>query len=75
MAIPITTDRGLCGGINSNLLRTMREVIVKDRDKYNILCIGDKGASALTRPFPDIFKTAITDITTPLNFYNVSSIA
>ena len=28
LAIPITTDRGLCGGINSNLLRQMREVIM-----------------------------------------------
>lgn len=48
---------------------------MEDRDKFNIICIGDKGSAALTRPFPDIFKTAITDITTPLNFYNVASIA
>ena len=75
LAVPVTTDRGLCGGINSNLLRQMREKVSADRDKYNIICIGDKGSAALTRPFPDIFKTAITDIATPLNFYNVASIA
>ena len=42
--IPVTTDRGLCGGINSNLLRHMREMVNEDRNKYQILCLGDKGA-------------------------------
>ena len=28
LMIPITTDKGLCGGINSNTLRTMKEVIL-----------------------------------------------
>jgi len=28
LMIPITTDRGLCGGINSNTLRAMKEVIL-----------------------------------------------
>ena len=41
--IPITTDRGLCGGINSNLLRYLRDIVLKDRSKYKLLCIGDKG--------------------------------
>lgn len=50
----------------------MRDIVNKDRSKYELLCIGDKGAQALTRPYPDIFKTAITEILTPFNFYNVS---
>lgn len=29
--IPLTTDRGLCGGINSNTLRTMKEVVLLNR--------------------------------------------
>jgi F-type H+-transporting ATPase subunit gamma len=28
LMIPITTDRGLCGGINSNTLRAMKEVVL-----------------------------------------------
>lgn len=29
--IPITTDRGLCGGINSATIREMRDIVNKDR--------------------------------------------
>lgn len=36
------------------------------------MCLGDKGSAALTRPYPDIFHTAITEIKTPFNFYNVA---
>lgn len=53
----------------------MREIVNVERSKYEILCLGDKGASALTRPYPDIFHTAITEIQTPLNFNNVSTIS
>lgn len=28
LMVPITTDRGLCGGINSNTLRAMKEVVL-----------------------------------------------
>ena len=72
--IPVTTDRGLCGGINSQTIRGMRDIVNKDRGKYEIVCLGDKGAQALTRPYPDIFKTAITEIIQPHNFYNASCI-
>ena len=34
LLIPFTSDRGLCGSINSNLLRHLREMVAKDRDKY-----------------------------------------
>lgn len=62
LMIPITTDKGLCGGINSNTLRTMKEVILQNRNKYKILCIGEKGTAALARPFPDLLIQAITEL-------------
>ena len=74
LMIPITTDRGLCGGINSNTLRAMKEVVLQNRNKYKILCIGEKGTSALARPFPDLLIQAVTELHTPINFYNVSSL-
>lgn len=75
MIIPVTTDRGLCGGINSSTIRELREIVNKERQKYQIMCLGDKGAQALTRPYPDLFHTAITDIQTPYNFYTASCIS
>ncbi len=69
LIIPITTDKGLCGGINSNLIRSLRDIVNVDRSKFNIICIGDKGSQALVRPYPDIFKQAFTDLQNPCNFY------
>lgn len=55
LLIPFTSDKGLCGSINSNLLRHLREKVNKDRNKYKIICMGDKGSAALQRPYPDLF--------------------
>ncbi len=62
LMIPITTDRGLCGGINSNTLRNMKEVVLQNRNKYKILCMGEKGTAALARAFPDLLIQAITEL-------------
>lgn len=75
LLLPITTDRGLCGGINSNLLRELRTTVSKDREKYSIICIGEKGGQSLARPFPDLLKETINELAAPLNFYNVSVVA
>jgi hypothetical protein len=34
-----------------------------------LIAIGDKGAQALARPFPDILRESFNEIATPLNFY------
>ena len=53
--VPLTSDKGLCGGINSNIVREVKGLMKEhpDKSKVKILCIGDKGASALSRPFPE----------------------
>lgn len=70
LAIPITTDRGLCGGINSNLLRELRvQIAASDRSRFSIVTIGEKGAAALSRPYPDLLKESINELIQPANFY------
>jgi len=44
--ILITTDRGLCGALNSNLLRRAAEF---DRDTTTFICAGKKGAQFVAR--------------------------
>lgn len=61
--------RGLCGSINSNLIRELRNDVNKDRTKYTLIAIGDKGAQALCRPYPDLLKESINEVAAPLNFY------
>lgn len=75
LIIPITTDKGLCGGINSNLVRDIKEMVAEDREKWVICCIGDKGSQSMSRPFPDLLKMSVNEVNIPLSFYNVAAIA
>ena len=59
----------MCGSINTNLIREVRNRVLANRSRYNVICIGDKGTQALIRPFPDVLRESINDIETPLNFY------
>lgn len=75
MLVPITSDKGLCGGTNSNIVREVKNMVKQDRNAYKVFVVGDKGSIALSRPLPDIMENAITNITTPLNFPTAASIA
>lgn len=76
LIVPITSDRGLCGGINSGLIRELRSMIHQSTNKANfsIFTIGEKGTSALTRSYPEMFRGSISEVATPLNFPTVCSI-
>lgn len=76
LVVPITSDKGLCGAINSAIVREVKKMILgANRANYQIFVIGDKGAAGLARPFPDIFKSAIVRTGTPLNYPTVMSLA
>ena len=61
--------RGLCGGINAQIARAARDTINQDRDRYKLLPIGEKAASALTRAFGDILENGISEVEVPVTFY------
>lgn len=77
LLVPITSDRGLCGGINTGILREIKSRIKKhgNRSDFGILPIGEKGTVGLIRPFPDMLKYSISDITLPVNYPTITSIA
>jgi len=76
LIVPITSDRGLCGAINSTIVREIKASMkTKNRSRVSIVSIGDKGAAALSRPFPDCLKTAITGIQVPYNYPTVMALA
>jgi len=76
LIVPITSDRGLCGAINSSIIREIKAHMKnKNRSRVSIVSIGDKGASALNRPFPDCLATAITNVQVPYNYPTVMAIA
>jgi F-type H+-transporting ATPase subunit gamma len=68
LLVPITTDKGLCGGVNSNIIREVKAMVKADRSAYKIFVVGDKGSVALSRPMADLLDSAITHTITPMNF-------
>lgn len=68
LLVPITSDRGLCGATNSGVIREIKQLVKVDPDAYKLFVVGDKGSLALTRIFPDLVHTTITNLLTPINF-------
>jgi F-type H+-transporting ATPase subunit gamma len=68
LLVPITSDKGLCGGVNSNIIREVKAMVKADRSAYKLFVVGDKGSVALSRPMADLLDSAITHVITPMNF-------
>lgn len=75
LLVPFTSDRGLCGSVNSSIIREIKRLALNNRTSYGILPIGDKGANGLMRPFPDLLKSAIVQVQSPITFPTAASIA
>lgn len=60
-----TSDRGLCGGFNSSLVRQTKTIIeqLKSQGKQpQIFCIGRKGRDILKRDYNDLIIDCLADI-------------
>lgn len=69
LIVPITSDRGLCGGINSGILREMKTYIAENnREAINIFTIGEKGTAGCYRPYPDLLAESAQGLSVPCNF-------
>jgi len=75
LVVPITSDRGLCGGVNSSIVREVKSFVAPNRSAYKIFVIGEKGTTALVRPFPDCLLTSVSECLYPMNFTVASSLA
>jgi F-type H+-transporting ATPase subunit gamma len=74
--VPITSDKGLCGAVNSSIVRDIKKMAPSlNRSKCQIFSIGYKGTAGLTRPFPDMLKTSISAVGTPCNYPTVMAMA
>ena len=74
--VPLSSDKGLCGGINSNIVRELKTYVKdKNRAKIRIMPVGEKGSMGMIRPFPDMIKNSISDIGSPCNYPTIMAIA
>jgi F-type H+-transporting ATPase subunit gamma len=74
-----TSDRGLCGGFNSSIVRGVRRRIAELRSKgktVKLLCVGRKGRDQLRREFGDAIIDTVEDVARPrLRFEAADEIA
>lgn len=80
LIIAITSNRGLCGGFNNNIIKRVNLAITEEYSNSNVslLCLGKKAKDAFKRSdmYFDISGTGISeDIFAELSFGKVSDIA
>ena len=71
LIVALTSDKGLCGGVNSFISRGVRGMVQKlDKDgkKSSVLVVGDKGRSQMRRMVGDKLVAAATEVQVPGNF-------
>ena len=76
LIIPITSNRGLCGGFNANIIKTTKKLI-EDQNlntKTSILSIGKKSSEHFTKNGFNVIETH-DNLFAEITFANVSSVA
>ncbi len=67
----MTTDKGLCGGVNTILCRMTRQLMARltaEGKDYDLFVLGEKGRGQLRRQFADKIVGCATDRVMPYNF-------
>lgn len=62
LCVLVTTDRGLCGAVNSSLARSLRRELnaaAKEKRSVRIITLGDKGRAQIARDYAPIVSRAI----------------
>jgi len=78
LIIAMSSDKGLCGGVNSFITRGVKDMVQKLSDQskeYDVAIIGDKGRAQLSRAIPDKITRSCTEVVSPGTFALSSAIA
>lgn len=68
LVVVASSDRGLCGGFNVNIVRSARQLIAKlsaEGKEVKVLCVGRKGNDQLKREYGSHITDTITDVGKP----------
>ena len=81
LIVGITSNRGLCGGFNNNIVKSIKETIsteFNNSDDVHVLCLGKKIRDAYKRSerfYTNEYLTAREDVYADLTFDNISEVA
>lgn len=73
LIVCVTSNRGLCGAFNSNVIKKCTEIATSSDESVSFLCIGKKGADILSKNY-NVVQTN-NEIFDDLTFENISAIA
>lgn len=71
LIVTLSSDKGLCGGVNSILTRMIKQLVAKldaEGKSAELLVLGEKGRTQLRRAFNDRVLASATERGTPYNF-------
>jgi F-type H+-transporting ATPase subunit gamma len=76
LIVPITSDRGLCGGVNSYIIKDVKKFHAENPENASTLIIGSKGVPGLGRTHAELISTSIDETyTQPVSFSLASFLA
>ena len=61
LIVPITSDRGLCGGVNSYIIKDVKKFHAENPENASTLIIGSKGVPGLGRTHGELISTSIDE--------------
>ena len=73
LVVCVTSNRGLCGAFNSNVIKKCTEIANSSDESVSFLCIGKNGADILSKNY-NVVQTN-NEIFDDLTFENISAIA
>jgi F-type H+-transporting ATPase subunit gamma len=71
LIVALTTDKGLCGGVNTILCRMTRQLMARmtaEGKNFDLFVVGEKGRGQLRRQYADKIVGCATDRLMPYNF-------
>lgn len=77
LIVTMTTDKGLCGGVNSILCRMTRQLLSRldsEGKSFQLLVLGEKGKGQLRRLYGDKIVASLSERSLPYNFELASAI-
>jgi len=78
LLVPFTSEKGLCGGVNSYVTRAIKDIVKKvhaQGKECDIVVIGDKGRAQLRRAVGEKIKSSATDVVSPGSYKLASALA
>jgi F-type H+-transporting ATPase subunit gamma len=76
LLLAVSSDKGLCGGINSRVVKEVKRMVEEEGPKPDVLIVGGKARDGLARTHSSYFSTTIDETyTMPVTFSMASFIA